>query len=473
MQTVKTDIVVIGAGPGGYAAAFYAADLGKNVVLIERASRLGGVCLNHGCIPSKALLHATHQIKSAQESARRGIHFARPRLELQELRDWKNCIVKKLADGVSFLAQKRGVTVLTGSACFENSNRVCVNTAQGLKTVEFDHAIIATGSRAVLPSAFDLGIPQVMTSTEALEVETIPAKLLVIGGGYIGMEMGFIYSGLGSEVVVAEALGSILAGADPDLVRLVAANATKSFKAIRLNAKIGQLKLVGNQVNVETQQADGSKVEELFDRVLVAIGRSPNSADLGLEHTGVQLDTKLFIKTNARRQTDDPSIYAIGDVAGGVLLAHKAHQEARTAVNAITGHQVDEAGKTEIPAVVFTDPELAWVGLTEAEAHQQGIRHEVAKFPWAACGRAVTFGRTDGLTKMLIDPTDERVLGVGIAGSGAGELIAEAALAMKMRAKARDLATTVHPHPTISETMMECAETFYGHATHLINRKRI
>jgi dihydrolipoamide dehydrogenase len=470
MEPIKTEIVVVGAGPGGYAAAFYAADLGRQVILVERERRLGGVCLNAGCIPSKALLYATHQVTAARESAHRGITFAPPTVDLARLRAWKESILEKLGQGVAFLAQKRGVQVLRGRGYLEDSQTLRVETEQGQQLVHFATAILAVGSLAAMPKVFDLGNPRVMTSTEALEAEEIPGSLLVVGGGYIGMELGTVYAALGSQVVVAEALDNVLTGADPDLARPVVANAKKAFKEIRLKARVTSMATAGKQIKV-AMEYNGQKLEELYDRVLVAVGRVPNGGNLGLENTRVTLDEKGFIKVNQRQQTEDPHISAIGDIAGGVLLAHKAHKEARIAVEAITGGS-STFENIVIPAVVFTDPELAWCGLTEAEARERGIPFEVARFPWSASGRAMSFDRTDGMTKMLVDPASERVLGVGIVGAGAGELIAEAVLALEMGATAEDIALTVHPHPTLSETLMECAEAFYGHATHTLARKR-
>jgi len=346
-----------------------------------------------------------------------------------------------------------------------------VETGQGQQFIEFEQAILAVGSLAAMPRAFDLGNPRVMTSTEALEVEDIPENLLVVGGGYIGMEMGTVYAGLGSKIVLVEALDSILVGADPDLARPVVANAKRAFKEIRLKAKVTKMATAGKQIKVEMEH-NGQKLSELYDRVLVAVGRVPNSADLGLENTRVELDEKGFVKVNERQQTGDSGIYAIGDIAGGILLAHKANKEAHIAVESITGGKSVPLNEIVIPAVVFTDPELAWCGLTEAEAKERGIRYEVSKFPWAASGRALSFDRTDGVTKMIIDPETERVLGVGICGAGAGELISEAVVAIEMGATAEDIAWSVHPHPTLSETLMECAEAFYGHATHTVSKKR-
>jgi dihydrolipoamide dehydrogenase len=471
MDSIKTEIVVVGAGPGGYAAAFYAADLGKKVILIEREKRLGGVCLNRGCIPSKALLYATHQIVNARESAHRGITFAEPSVDVNKMRTWKDSVIDKLAGGVATLAKMRGVQVIQGRAYFEGSNKLRVETESGQQFVEYDKAILAVGSLAAMPKAFDLGNPRVMTSTGALEIEDIPENLLVVGGGYIGMELGFVYSALGSKVTVVEALDSILAAADADLARPVVANAKKSFKEIRLKARVTKMSTVGKQIKVESEY-NGEKLTELYDRVLVSVGRVPNSADLGLENTKVELDEKGFVKVNPHQLTNDPSIYAIGDIAGGILLAHKAHKEARIAVENINGEET-VFENVIIPAVVFTDPELAWCGLTEAEAKEKGLNYQVAKFPWSASGRALSFDRTDGVTKMLVDPETNRLLGVGICGAGAGELIAEATLAMEMGATAEDIALTVHPHPTLSETVMECAEVFFGHATHTFTKKKI
>jgi dihydrolipoamide dehydrogenase len=470
MEPIHTDIVVVGAGPGGYAAAFYAADLGKKVVLLERDKVLGGVCLNRGCIPSKALLYAAHIMAAAKESEHRGITFGAPKVDLVKLRAWKDSILARLSGGVQQLAKMRGVQVVHGRGYFEDSRKLRVETDQGQQFVHYDKAIIAVGSKSAMPKAFDLGNPRVMTSREALQVEDIPENLLVIGGGYIGMELGTVYAAFGSKVVLVEALDTILAGADPDLARPVIAYAKKAFKEVRLKTKVGKMATSGKQIKVEFDM-DGKKTEELYDRVLVAVGRSPNSEDLGLENTKVSFDDKGFIHVNDRQQTTDPAIYAVGDIAGGVLLAHKASKEARIAVEVIVGEESAFADVT-IPAVVFTDPELAWCGLTESEARAKGLEVQVAKFPWAASGRALSFDRPDGLTKLIIEPDTERILGVGIVGVGAGELIAEGVLAVEMGATAKDLALVVHPHPTLSETLMEAAEVFYGHSTHTLVRKK-
>src|SRR5580765_6849747 len=371
MDPIKTEIVVVGAGPGGYAAAFYAADLGKKVILVEQDKKLGGVCLNRGCIPSKALLHATHAVTTAMESEHRGITFGAPSVDLGKRRAWKDSVLTKLSSGVAQLAKMRGVEVWNGRGHFEDSHMLRVETAEGQKIINYEQAIVAVGSKSALPKAFDLGNPRVMTSREALEVEEIPENLLVIGGGYIGMELGTVYASLGSKIVLVEAMDGILMGSDPDLARPIVAYAKKNFKEVRLKAKVGKMSTQGKQIKVE-MDVDGQHKEELYDRVLVAVGRVPNCEDIGLEHTKVARDEKGFIKVNEKQQTDDPAIYAIGDVAGGVMLAHKASREARVAVEVIMGED-SVFEDVVIPAVVFTDPELAWCGLTEGDAKQRGI----------------------------------------------------------------------------------------------------
>jgi dihydrolipoamide dehydrogenase len=469
MEPITTEILVLGAGPGGYTAAFHAADKGKKVILVEQNPRLGGVCMNFGCIPSKALLHATAVMREAKESFQRGIEFGQPNLDLEKLRGWKESIVEKLGQGIKSLAQHRNVEVVHGRGHFEDSQTLRVETGAGQKFIRYAKAIIAVGSKPAMPNAFDLGNKRIMTSTEALDLPDIPQDLLVVGGGYIGMELGTVYAALGSNIVVLEALPSILTGVDPDLVRPVSRVAQKAFKEIRLNTKVLKMATAGKQIKVTTE-VNKEPREELYDRVLVSVGRVPNLADLGLENTKVTKGDKGFIQCNAQQQTEDPNIYAVGDVNGGSLLAHIAFKEAKIAVEAILG-EVSAFENVVIPAVVFTDPEVAWCGLTETEAKQKGIEVQVAKFLWGASGRALTLDRPDGLTKLIIEPQTERILGVGIVGAGAGELIAEGVLAVEMGAAARDLADSVHPHPTLSETLMEAAESFYGTATHTISRR--
>ncbi|HEX9780216.1 MAG TPA: dihydrolipoyl dehydrogenase [bacterium] len=471
MKATKTELVIVGGGPGGYAAAFYAADRGTRVTLIDMDARLGGVCLNRGCIPSKALLHASKLMTEARDSHARGITFQPPALDLARMRAWKEGMLDKLAQGVEGLGKRRGVEMIRGRGYFENSALLRVETAGGQRYFEYEHAIIAVGSKPAIPAAFDLGNPRVMTSNEALELEDVPQDLLVIGGGYIGMELGTVYAALGSRVVLAEALPSILAGADADLVRPVMRYAERAFQEVRLGAKVLKMATSGKKIKVVMDLGGQQKKEELFDRVLVSVGRAPNCDDLGLENTAVTRDEKGFIKVTAQQRTEDPKLLAIGDVAGGMMLAHKAAREARVAVEVLAGES-SAFERIVIPAVVFTDPEVAWCGLTEQEAREKGVRVEVAKFPWTASGRALSFDRTDGLTKLIIEPDTERILGVGIVGAGAGELIGEGVFAIEMGATARDLAESVHPHPTLSETLMECAEVFYGHATHAMGRPR-
>jgi dihydrolipoamide dehydrogenase len=470
MNVTETELVVVGAGPGGYAAAFYAADLGKKVILVEKDKRAGGVCLNRGCIPSKALLHATHVISATRESARRGVVFETPGIDLDKLREWKESILARLSGGIAELAKLRGVDVWHGRGYFEDSRTLRVESEEGQRFIRFEQAIVAVGSKASMPKAFDLGNPRIMTSDGALDVEEIPDNLLVVGGGYIGMELGTVYSTLGSKVVIVELMESLLYGADPDLVRPVFNHAKKNFHEVRLKAKVLSMATSGKQIKVQ-MELDGKTIEEHYDRVLVAVGRQPNGDDLGLENTKVTRDDKGFIQVNEQQQSEDPAIYAIGDIAGGVLLAHKASREARIAVEVILG-LYSGPDKYIVPAVVFTDPEVAWCGLTEAEAKERGIRVEISKFSWGASGRALTFDRPEGLTKLIIDPDTDRILGVGVVGSGAGELIAEGVLAVEMNATARDIALSVHPHPTLSETIMEAAEAYYGHSTHSYSRKR-
>lgn len=466
MEKIQTDIAIIGGGPGGYGAAFYAAAQGKRVILIEKGSRLGGVCLNCGCIPSKSLLHVAESLRNAKESEAFGITFGEPSFDTVKLRKWKDGILEKLEQGIRNIAARRGVEVIAGEAVFRDAKTIKVAD----RIVGFEHAIIASGSAPVLPKAFGTESPLIMTSTEALELETVPKRLLVIGAGYIGMELGTVYSALGSKVTVVEALPDMLTGADPDLVRYVQASAEKRFERIQLSASVQSL-VAGKDSVKAVIEADGKKTEEVFDRVLVAVGRAPCSAGLGLEMIRVKTDDKGFIRTDAEKRTDEPSVFAVGDVTGGMMLAHKAAGDARKAVDAICKKKT-ESLESILPAVVFTDPEIAWCGLTEFEARAKNIPVQIVKFPWAASGRAAAIGRTDGATKFLIDPATEKVLGAGICGKGAGELIAEAVLVVEQGIRAGTLGRMVHPHPTLSETLMECAEMYYGTAIYAFSRKR-
>lgn len=466
MESIKTDLAVIGAGPGGYAAAFAAADAGKSVVLIEKHPRLGGACLNCGCIPSKALLHATHHIPAAKASAKRGITFGPVSVDGVKLNEWKEGILNKLANGIAMLAKKRNVTVLTGTARFESGTQLSVEMEDGTTMVDFAHAIVATGTQPAVPKIFDIGSPDVMTSTEALNISSVPKSMLVIGGGYIGMELGTVYASMGTEVTLVEALDGILLGADPDLSRPVLLYAKRNFRKVHLKTSVESL-AAGDDGIQATFVSGEQRTEATFEKVLVSVGRVPNLNSLAIEKTGCEIDERGFLRTDEHQRTTTPNIYAIGDIAGGILLAHKAAHEARKAVEHITGESHSRSNPL-IPAVVFTDPEVAWVGLTESEAKEQNIPHTVAKFPWGAIGRSLTQDRIDGATKLVIDPETEKLLGVGLVGPGAGELIAEGALAIEMGATAADLAQTIHPHPTLSESMMEAAEMFYGRAIHAL-----
>jgi dihydrolipoamide dehydrogenase len=465
-------VAVIGGGPGGYAAAFLAADLGMKVTIIDPEVNPGGVCLYRGCIPSKALLHIAKLLEEAEQAKNWGIEFGDPRVDLNKLRTWKEGVVKKLTGGLGQLSKQRAVQFVSGKAAFVNSTTLKVTkTAGGEENMTFDRIVIATGSRPSVVPSLRLDSPRMMDSTGALDLPDIPKTLLVIGGGYIGLELGSVYAALGTKVTCVEMLPGLLPGADRDLVLPLHKRLEKLFTSILLNTTVKSLKEEKNGIRVTFDGADVKEKEQVFERVLMSVGRRPNSEIPGLDKTQVKVNSKGFIEINEQRQTGDPAIYAIGDVAGEPMLAHKAMHEGRTAVEAIAGHKV-AFEPAAIPAVVFTDPEIAWAGLTETQAKEQGRTITVAKFPWAASGRAVTLDRPEGLTKLLIDPKTERVLGVGIVGPGAGELIAEGVLAIEMCALAADVGMTIHPHPTLSETMMESAEVFYGHATDIYRPKK-
>jgi dihydrolipoamide dehydrogenase len=471
-DTSNLQIAVIGAGPGGYAAAFLAADLGMKVTLIDNEANPGGVCLYRGCIPSKALLHIAKLIEESKHSQHWGVEFAEPKIDVARLRSFKEGVVNKLTSGVGSVAKFRKVEYLQGRAAFENSTTLKITKADGAEqSRSFDRIVIATGSRpAVIPS-LKLDTPRMMDSTGGLVLEDVPKTLLVVGGGYIGLELGTVYAALGSKVSVVEMTAGLLPGADRDLVLPLHKRLESIFDAIMLNTTVTGVKDEGNGIRVLFDGADVKEREKVFDRVLVSVGRKPNSEIPGLDKTQVKVGQRGFIQVNQQLRTDDPSIYAIGDVVGEPMLAHKASHEGRTAVEAIAGHKV-AFEPAAIPAVVFTDPEIAWAGLTESQAKNEGRDIKVAKFPWGASGRAVTIDRTEGMTKLIIDPATERVLGVGIVGSGAGELIAEGVLAIEMAALAKDVALAIHPHPTLSETLMEAAEMFYGTSTHVYRPKR-
>lgn len=471
-ETPNLHIAVVGGGPGGYAAAFLAADLGMNVTLIDPEANPGGVCLYRGCIPSKALLHVAKLIEESHQARNWGIEFAEPKIDLARLRTWKDGVVKKLTGGLGQLSRQRHVQYVQGRAAFENSTTLRVSKSDGGEaSLTFDRIILATGSRPAIVPTLKIDSPRMMDSTGALNLEDIPASLLVVGGGYIGLELGSVYAALGTRVTVVEMLAGLLPGADRDLVVPLHKRLEKSFEAIWLNTTVASVKEEGAGIRATFEGPEVKEREKVFDRVLVSVGRKPNSEIPGLEKTQVQLGPRGFIQVNAQLQTNDPSIYAIGDIVGEPMLAHKASHEGRVAVEAIAGHKV-AFEPNAIPAVVFTDPEVAWCGLTETQAEKENRQVKVARFPWAASGRAVTIDRPDGMTKLLIDPETERVLGVGIVGAGAGELIAEGVLAIEMSALASDVALSIHPHPTLSETVMESAEVFFGTSTHIFRPKR-
>ena len=467
-------VAVVGGGPGGYAAAFLAADLGMQVTLIDPEANPGGVCLYRGCITSKALLHVAKLIEESHQAKNWGIEFSEPKIDLGRLRTWKEGVVKKLTGGLGVLSKQRKVEYIQGRAAFENSTTLRITKSDNSEeSLTFDRIVIATGSRPAIIPAFKLDSPRLMDSTGALNLEDIPGSLLVVGGGYIGLELGSVYAALGTRVTVVEMLPGLLPGADRDLVLPLHKRLEKLFDTILLNTTVSSLKEDGAGIRATFDGANitDANREKVFDRVLVSVGRKPNSEIAGLDKTQVQVNPRGFIEVNKQLQTADPSIYAIGDVVGEPMLAHKASHEGRVAVEAIAGHKV-AFEPAAIPAVVFTDPEVAWCGLTETQAEKENREIKVAKFPWAASGRAVTLDRPEGMTKLIVDPQTERVLGVGIVGAGAGELIAEGVLAVEMAALASDVAMTIHPHPTLSETVMEAAEVFYGTSTHIYRPKR-
>jgi dihydrolipoamide dehydrogenase len=443
-----------------------------NVTLIDPEINPGGVCLYRGCIPSKALLHVAKLIDESRHAKDWGVEFTDPKIDLGQLRSWKEGVVKKLTGGLGQLSKQRKVTYIQGTAGFENSSALRITKNDGsVESLSFDRIVLATGSRPAIIASLKLDTPRMLDSTSALDLRDVPGTLLVIGGGYIGLELGTVYAALGSKVSVVEMLPGLLPGADRDLVLPLHKRLEKAFDSIMLNTTVAGVKEEANGIRVTFDGPDVKEKERIFDKVLVSVGRKPNSEIPGLDKTQVQLDAKGFIKINPQRQTDDPAIYAIGDVAGEPMLAHKASHEGRTAIEAIAGHKV-AFEPNAIPAVVFTDPEIAWAGLTETQAQKDNREIAVAKFPWAASGRALTLDRTEGMTKLIIDPKTERVLGVGMVGVGAGELIAEGVLAIEMGACATDLALTIHPHPTLSETVMFSAEVFFGTATDIYRPKK-
>jgi dihydrolipoamide dehydrogenase len=461
-------VVVLGGGPGGYAAAFLAADLGMQVAIIERDERLGGTCLLRGCIPSKALLHVGRVLSEAREMEDWGIHFAKPNVDIDALRARKDKVISALTSGLAQLARRRNVTLIRGTARFTGSTTLEVASVEpggASQTITFEHCILASGSRPSRIPAFDIGSPRVMDSTGALELADVPESLLVVGGGYIGLEMGTVYAELGSKVSVVELTDTLLPGADRDLVKPLQKRIEGLFSAIMLRTKVVKLEDTGTAVRASFEGPDGPSVQE-FSRVLVAVGRRPNSDGLGLENTKAVVSPKGFVEVDGQQRTADPHLFAIGDVCGEPMLAHRASHQGKVAVEALHGEPALFAPRA-IPAVVFTDPEIAWAGLTENDLAISGQTVEISRYPWIASGRAHALGRTDGLTKILVDPETDTVLGVGIVGAGAGELIAEGVLAIEMGCSARDLMEAIHPHPTLGETLAFSAENYFGLATEI------
>jgi dihydrolipoamide dehydrogenase len=469
--TGKKKLLVLGGGPGGYPAAFEAADHGMDVTLVDQDPQPGGVCLNRGCIPSKALLHVAKLITEAREAAHWGVTFSEPKIDLDKLRSFKSGVVGKLTGGIRELCRARGVKLIQARGSLLNSSTAELKYADGkTEKLSFDYCIVAVGSRPAMPPMFNLGDPRIMDSTGALELADIPKKMLVIGGGIIGLELGQAYACFGSKVTVVEMLPAICAGADRDLVNPLQKRLAAQFNGIHVNTKVKSLKATPEGIVAE-MEGEGVQSPQTFDRVLLSVGRVPNGKGIGLENTKAKVTDRGFVEVNKKMQTADPNIYAIGDVAGEPMLAHKATREAKVAVEVILGEPA-EFDNLAIPSVVYTDPEVAWCGLTETVAKEKGIEVNVVKFPWAASGRAQAIGRTEGLTKVLFEPKTERVLGMGIVGPGAGELIAEGVLAVETAAVARDLAESIHAHPTLSETIMESAEGAFAQATHIYRPKR-
>lgn len=470
-------LVVLGGGPGGYAAAFLAADEGLDVTLVEAESRLGGTCLLRGCIPSKALLHVGKVIGEVDELRRDWgvVYDERPRIDIDKVRGRKEKVIETLSAGLRNLAKRRNVQVIRARGSFLNSTTLKLegddeSIPEGGQ-LTFDHCILATGSVPVMPEAFNIGSDRVMDSTGALELQDVPDSLLVIGGGYIGLEMGSVYAQLGSKVTVVELAEGLLPGADRDLVKPLAKRIEKLCDGrVYLNTKVGSLAKVDDQIEV-TLEGPGKFGHQRFDRVLVSVGRRPVTKGLGLENTGVEINERGFVVCDRSQRTADPHILAIGDVTGDPMLAHKATHEGRIAAEVVVG-KPSVFDKVAIPAVVFTDPEIAWAGITEDEAKREGRPFEVAAYPWAASGRAQALGITDGLTKWLVDPATDRVIGCGIVGSGAGELIAEAVLAIEMGCEVHDITDSIHPHPTLSETMMNAGEVYFGTATEIYKPRK-
>ncbi len=467
---IHAELVVLGSGPGGYTAAFRAADLGLKTVLIEKDPYLGGVCLNVGCIPSKALLHAAKVITETEEMADHGVKFSKPSIDIDSLRDWKNSVVTKLTGGLKGLAKGRKVEVVTGKGTFSGPNQISVETPDGTKTVSFDQCVIAAGSEPVALPFLPNDDERVIDSTGALELRDIPKRMLVIGGGIIGLEMACVYDAMGTKVTIVELMDQIIPGADKDLVKPLHKRIEKRYEAIRLKSKVTAVKPMKSGLKVTIEGPDGES-DDIYDRVLVSVGRKPNGKMVGADAAGVTVDDRGFISVDNQQRTNVPHIFAIGDVVGQPMLAHKAVHEGKVAAEVAAGHKRAFDARV-IPSVAYTDPEVAWVGVTENEAKEKGIKYGKGVFPWAASGRSLSLGRDEGMTKLLFNEENDQVIGAGIVGPNAGDLVAEAAVAIEMGCDATDLGHTIHPHPTLSETVNFAAEMFEGTITDLMPPKK-
>ena len=473
MKEIESDmhaeVLVLGGGPGGYTAAFRAADLGKKVVLVERYPVLGGVCLNVGCIPSKALLHTAQIIHEAEEMSKHGVSFGKPDLDIGKIRKWKDQVTGNLTKGLSALAKQRKVTVVHGAGQFVSDRAIKLEGSEAVQSISFDYAIIAVGSQATKIPSFPNDDPRMMDSTDALNLEEIPKRLLVVGGGIIGLEMATVYHALGSSITIIELMDQLIPGCDKDLVRPLAQWIKKQYENIFLKTKVTEIKALKKGLKV-TFEGEGAPASDTFDRILIAVGRRPNGRFVGAENAGIEVNDAGFIPVDDRQRTNVPHIFAIGDVVGNPMLAHKATHEAKVAAEVIAGLPSAFQALT-IPSVAYTDPEVAWMGLSEQEAKDQGIEYEKALFPWAASGRSLGIGRKEGVTKIICDKQSKRLLGAGMVGTNAGELIAEAVLALEMGADAEDIGLTIHPHPTLSETLGFAAEMVEGTITDLYVKK--
>jgi dihydrolipoamide dehydrogenase len=466
MAKDKRQLVVIGAGPGGYAAAFHAADLGLNVTLIDKEPNPGGVCLYRGCIPTKALLHAAKVVLEARGADKMGISFGDPKIDIDKLRGWKNSVVEKLTQGLGYLCKKRKIEYIQGTARFLDSHTLEVEKNNGTEKISFEQAILATGAVPATLPMLSPDLKNVMNSKGALDLENIPETILVIGGGYIGLELGNAYAAFGTKITVAEMTGGLMPGSDPELIKVLKKRLDSTFESIMLNTKVTKVSQDDDKLKVAFEGENVEKNEAVYDKILYSVGRKPNSKDIGLEHTNVEVNDNGVVKIDEQCRTADPAIYAIGDVTGAPQLAHRATHQGIVAAAVIAGNEAAFEPRA-IPFVEYTEPEVAECGLSEKQAAEQGINIKVTRFPWKASGRALTLAENEGLTKLIIDAESERILGAGIVGAGAGELISEMALAVEMAAVASDVAMTVHPHPTLSETIMEAAAIFTGHAVNI------